>query len=79
MFVGRDPEKIGEPTETTEVERMEWVPLADVPGLIESGQIWNSGSLVGLLKLLAPKAGVRRRGRGAWPGRRCGGAGGLSR
>ena len=30
VFVGRKPEKIGEPTETTEVERMEWVPLADV-------------------------------------------------
>ena len=55
VFVGRDPEKLGEPIETTEVERMEWVPLADVPGLIDSGAIWNSGSLVGLLKLLAPK------------------------
>ena len=48
--LGLDPEKIGEPTETTEVERMEWVPLAEVPGLIESGEIWNSGSLVGLLR-----------------------------
>jgi hypothetical protein len=34
---------------------MEWVPLADVPGLIDSGAIWNSGSLVGLLKLLAAR------------------------
>jgi hypothetical protein len=32
---------------------MEWVPLAEVAALIESGDIWNSGSLVGLLKLLA--------------------------
>ena len=29
---------------------MEWVPLAEVPALIESGEIWNSGSLVGLLE-----------------------------
>ena len=36
---------------------MEWIPLAGLPGLIDSGEIWNSGSLVGLLKLLAQKAG----------------------
>jgi hypothetical protein len=52
--VGRDPERIGEPTETTEVERMEWVPLASVPGLIAAGEIWNSGTLVALLRLLMP-------------------------
>ena len=37
VFLGLDPVKISEPTETTEVERMEWVPLADVPRLIDSG------------------------------------------
>ena len=57
VFAGRDPEKISGPTETAEVEQMEWVPLADVPRLIDSGEIWNSGSLVGLLRLLAQKAG----------------------
>ena len=56
VFVGRDPEKIGKPTEATEVERMEWVPLAEVARLIDSGAIWNSGSLVALLKLLAAQA-----------------------
>ena len=54
VFTGRDPERIGEPTETTEVERMEWVPLASVPGLIAAGKIWNSGTLVALLRLLMP-------------------------
>ena len=54
VFTGRDPEKVGEPTETTEVERMEWVPLASVPGLIAAGEIWNSGTLVALLRLLMP-------------------------
>ena len=54
-FLGRDPVKTGETTETTEVD--EWVPLADVPRLIDSGEIWNSGSLVGLLRLLTQKAG----------------------
>jgi len=55
VFTGRDPEKLGEPTETTEVERMEWVPLASVPGLIAAGEIWNSGTLVALLRLLMPQ------------------------
>ena len=52
VFVGRDPEKIAEPTEGNEIERMEWVPLASVPGLIASGEIWNAGSLVALMRLL---------------------------
>ena len=55
VFVGRDPEKMGEPTETNEVERMEWVPLSSVPQLIDSGEIWNSGTLVALLRLMTKK------------------------
>ena len=78
VFTGRDPEKVGEPTETTEVERMEWVPLASVPGLIDAGEIWNSGTLVALLRLLMPQD-ARRLWRSAWTGRGCGGAGGLIR
>ena len=52
VFVGRDPEKTGEAIEANEVERMEWVPLSSVPGLIESGEIWNAGVLVALLRVL---------------------------
>jgi len=55
VFVGRDAEKIGEPTEGNEIERMEWVPLASVPGLIDAGEIWNSGSLVALMRLMLPE------------------------
>lgn len=55
VFVGRDPQRIGEPTEETEADRIEWVPLASVPDLISSGHIWNSGALIGLLGLLAGK------------------------
>ena len=44
---------IGDPTEVNEVERMEWVPMASVPGLIAAGQIWNSGTLIALMRLLA--------------------------
>ncbi|WP_239124578.1 NUDIX domain-containing protein [Rhizocola hellebori] len=53
VFLGRGAEQVAEPTETTEMERMRWVPLADVPGLIRSGQVSNSGSLVALLHVLA--------------------------
>jgi 8-oxo-dGDP phosphatase len=55
LFVGRDPEKVAEPTEISEADRIEWVPRSSVPELIKSGQIWNSGVLIGLLSLLAAK------------------------
>jgi 8-oxo-dGTP pyrophosphatase MutT (NUDIX family) len=51
-FVGRDPERLGEPTEVSEAVRMEWVPLASVPGMISAGDIWDVGSLVALLRFL---------------------------
>jgi 8-oxo-dGDP phosphatase len=51
VFVGRDPEKIAEPVELSESDRIEWVARASVPGLIAAGQIWNAGTLIGLLGL----------------------------
>lgn len=53
VFLGREPEKIGEPTDLAEADRVEWVPLVSVPKLIEDGQIWNAGTLVALLRVLA--------------------------
>jgi len=43
VFVGRDPEKIGEPTEGNEIERMEWVPLASLSSAV-SGHMRSSWS-----------------------------------
>jgi 8-oxo-dGDP phosphatase len=54
VFAGYDPQLVAEPVEANEGGRLEWVPLASVPGLIASGEIWNSGVLVALLRLLAP-------------------------
>jgi 8-oxo-dGTP pyrophosphatase MutT (NUDIX family) len=51
-FVGREPERIGEPTEVNEAARLEWVQLASVPQMIAAGDIWNAGSLVPLLRFL---------------------------
>jgi 8-oxo-dGTP pyrophosphatase MutT (NUDIX family) len=53
VFIGRDPERIGGPTDLSESERADWVPLASVAELISAGQIWTAGSLIGLLHVLA--------------------------
>jgi 8-oxo-dGDP phosphatase len=52
VFVGRDPQRIGDPADASEVTRMEWVPRGSVPELITAGKIWNAGSLVALMRLL---------------------------
>jgi 8-oxo-dGDP phosphatase len=52
VFLGREPQRIGEPTEVNEITRMEWIPLESVPELIGGGEIWDSGSLVALLRML---------------------------
>jgi 8-oxo-dGTP pyrophosphatase MutT (NUDIX family) len=56
VFVGHGPEKTGEPTDTSEVARIEWVPLKSVPRMITAGEIWNAGSLVALMRFLLTAA-----------------------
>ncbi|MGH3327411.1 MAG: NUDIX hydrolase [Streptomycetales bacterium] len=53
VFLARGAEHLGNPTEQTEMKRMEWVRLADVPRLIHGGDVANSGTLVALLHVLA--------------------------
>jgi 8-oxo-dGTP pyrophosphatase MutT (NUDIX family) len=55
VYVAHGAERIGEPTETTEMQRMEWIPLDDVMALISEGKILNSGTLVGVLHILAAR------------------------
>jgi 8-oxo-dGTP pyrophosphatase MutT (NUDIX family) len=52
VFLARGVEHVGDATELNE-GTFEWLPLADVPELIAQGRIVNSGSLVGLLHVLA--------------------------
>jgi 8-oxo-dGTP pyrophosphatase MutT (NUDIX family) len=61
VFLARGAECVADPSEANE-GAFEWVPVADVPELIEKGRIVNSGSLVGLLRVLAF---VNREGSGA--------------
>jgi 8-oxo-dGDP phosphatase len=62
VFVGRDAQHAEEPVRSDDIETVSWVPLASVPELIGTGQVWNSASVVGLLSVLAqgdgPPAGV---------------------
>jgi 8-oxo-dGTP pyrophosphatase MutT (NUDIX family) len=53
VYLARSAGKVGEPTDGEEAARIEWVPLARVLGLVAKGEILGSGSLVGLLYLLA--------------------------
>ncbi|WBQ07081.1 NUDIX hydrolase [Kribbella sp. CA-293567] len=44
--------RIGEPTERNESDRIEWIPLTDVPGMIARQEIVSGISLVGLQQAL---------------------------
>lgn len=46
-------EYVGPPTDITEAERIAWVPLADVRGLIAEAKIVNGPTLIGLLHVLS--------------------------
>ncbi|GAA1399206.1 NUDIX hydrolase [Pseudonocardia kongjuensis] len=52
VFLARGAERVADPTELNE-GTFRWVPLADVPDLIATGKVGNSGALVGLLHVLA--------------------------
>ncbi|WP_406483088.1 NUDIX domain-containing protein [Streptomyces sp. NBC_01615] len=43
---------IGEPTERNESDRLEWIPLDGIPGMIARREIVSSATLVGVMALL---------------------------
>ncbi|TQJ17205.1 ADP-ribose pyrophosphatase YjhB (NUDIX family) [Kribbella jejuensis] len=43
---------VGEPTEKNESDRIEWIPIADLPGMIARHEIVSGITLIGLLQLL---------------------------
>jgi 8-oxo-dGTP pyrophosphatase MutT (NUDIX family) len=53
VFLGRGAERLGDPTDSTEMDRMEWVALDDLPSLIARAAIKNSGTLIAALHVLA--------------------------
>lgn len=48
-------DRVGEPSDAEEASRVEWVPLGQLPGLVERGDIGGAGSLVALLRLVAER------------------------
>jgi 8-oxo-dGTP pyrophosphatase MutT (NUDIX family) len=55
VFLWRQAERVGEPTETEEVGRLEWVPLSRIPELAWQQKILGSGALVPLLYYVASR------------------------
>jgi ADP-ribose pyrophosphatase len=62
VFLWRDGERIGEPTDTEEVGRVEWVSLSRVPELVQRQELLGSGTLVALLYYLASRGGATAAG-----------------
>lgn len=52
-YLVRGAQHVGDPTDPEEAGRVEWVSLDDIPKMIAAGEILGSGSLVGLLAILA--------------------------
>lgn len=48
VFLARGVELVGGPTGEIEADLIEWVPLSEVPAMIARGDIWTSGTLVGV-------------------------------
>lgn len=65
LFRAHGAEHVGPPTDITEAERIEWVPLGAVRDLIARERIVNGPTLIGLLHVLSdPSRGpVRERSR----------------
>lgn len=60
VFLWRGAERIGEPTDTEEVGRVEWVALSRVPELAARQELLGSGTLVGLLYYMASRGSAAR-------------------
>jgi ADP-ribose pyrophosphatase YjhB (NUDIX family) len=57
LYVGRDAALVGEPTDQEEAGWVAWIPMESVLGMIGRNEIIGSGSLVGLLHVLAERTG----------------------
>lgn len=62
VYLWREAEKVGEPTDTEEVGRLEWVPLSRIPELAARQQILGAGALVPLLYYIASRGAAATSG-----------------
>jgi 8-oxo-dGTP pyrophosphatase MutT (NUDIX family) len=56
VYVGRGANHVGDPTDLEEAGRVGWIPMGSILGLIAKDEVLGSGSLVGLLHVLASRA-----------------------
>ncbi|WP_331771218.1 NUDIX hydrolase (plasmid) [Embleya sp. NBC_00888] len=52
LFRADHLERVGEPTEVNESDRIEWIPISEVRGMIDRREIVSSAAVVGLLYVL---------------------------
>lgn len=57
IFVGRGATLVGDPHDAEEAGIVRWIPLADIPKLLNEDQLLGSGTLVALLHILAMGVG----------------------
>ncbi len=57
IFVSQGAKRVGDPSDLEEAGHIEWIPLADIPGLMARGELMGSGTLVALLHILAIRPG----------------------
>jgi 8-oxo-dGTP pyrophosphatase MutT (NUDIX family) len=62
LFVAAGAEQVGEPTDRTEAARVEWIALAEVPTLVDRGEIRDAATLVGLMKVMLGRDGSKSGG-----------------
>ncbi|WP_083983652.1 GntR family transcriptional regulator [Actinomadura hibisca] len=53
IFIGRGATRIGAPSEVEEAGEVAWIPLSDVHRLMRKNELMGSGTLVGLMYVLA--------------------------
>lgn len=53
VYLWREAQRVGDPTDTEEVGRLEWVPLSRIPELVQQKQILGAGAVVPLLYYIA--------------------------
>ncbi|WP_232237539.1 MULTISPECIES: NUDIX hydrolase [Actinoalloteichus] len=55
VFVIRDVEKVGEPTDAEEAARLEWIPITRMVELVGRGEVLGAGAIVPLMYYLASR------------------------
>lgn len=58
VFLWREFERVGEPSDPEEAGVMRWVSLAELPKMIRSSEILGAGTLVSVLHVLSTHNGV---------------------